>query len=469
MRLADLIRFGMRYAAVGCIVAVFVIIAFLIGYKIVYQRCMHGTKKIDKWKAVWLVLFVVYAVVILGATFLTRGNFYSDAQIVPPLASYREAWFQGRMSNFRNIIVNILLFVPFGFLVPVGIKRMKPFWKTYSAGLIVTIIIECLQIVTKRGIFEFDDIINNLVGTMIGYGVFALFDWLVSKESKKNRLFGAIVCQLPLITCTVIIMVVCSVYKNQELGNLAIHYVTKIPDSKYEIVCNRTFDLQEGKALVYQVKEYSLQETRELADKILRKSGTEIHDNETDIYDETVFYRGTGKHISIDYKGGLYNYINFDSTFSEGRLKEKTDGTQEEILEALNELGVEVPEGASFENQGEGNYLFTAEAVEKDGIIYDGHLSCTLMDDGSISQIYNKFYVCTAYKEFDVISEEEAFQKIKKGEFQFYYREKGKIVINIQDVSLGYKLDSKSFYQPVYLFDVIVDGNEFKIEIPAVK
>jgi len=485
MRLADLIRLGISYAVVGGIAAVFAIIAFLFGYKVVYQKCLHGTKKIGKWKAVWLILFVIYGVMLLGATFLSRGNFYTREQIVPLFASYREAWYQGQMSNVRNLMVNILMFVPFGFLVPIGIKRLKPFWKTYLAGLVVTVVIECLQIVTARGIFECDDILNNLVGTMIGYGVYTLFELVVDKvirkddrktiekgdrkSDKKRKLFKAIICQLPLLMCTVVIVVVCFAYQKQELGNLSIHYVTKVPANLFEIFTDQTFDSQRGRAFVYQVKEYSLPATRELAEQVLHKSGTDIHDNETDIYDETVFYRGTGKHISIDYKGGVYDYTNFDSMFSDGRLTEKTDGTREEILAALNDLGVEVPEGADFENQGNGLYIFTVNAVEKDGMIYDGHVSCTLMDDGSIARISNRIYVCTAYKEFDVISEEEALQRIQRGEFRFYFEEKDKADIYVQDVSLGYMLDSKSFYQPVYLFDITIDDREYQIPIPAIK
>lgn len=467
MRLADLFRFGIKYAVVGGVAAVFALIAFLVGYKIVYRKCMHGIKTIGKGKALWLILTVMYGVMLLGATFFSRGSFYSGAQIVPPLASYREAWYQGGLSDFRNIIVNILLFVPFGFLVPAGMKCMRPVWKTYLAGFVATFIIECLQLLTRRGIFEFDDIINNLVGTMIGHGVFLLVDWAARKENRVKRLPGTLACQLPLLLCIVIVAIVCLAYQKQELGNLAIHYVTKVPQSKYEIVSNPVFDTQERKAFVYQVKEYSLSEARELADRILHNSGTEVHDDETDIYDNTVFYRGTGKHISIEYKGGLYRYTNFDSSFSGGRLKEKADGTWEEILMALNELGVEVPEGVSFVNRGQGHYSLVADAIEKDGVVYDGQINCTLMDDDSIAQIDNKIYACAAYKEFDILSEEEAFQKIQKGEFQLYYD--GKAIIHIRNVSLGYMLDSKSFYQPVYLFDAIVDGNEYSIPIPAVK
>lgn len=467
MRVADLYRYGIRYIIAGCVIAVLVAIAFFVGYKIIYQKLLHGTKKLGSWKAVWIFVFVIYGVVLLGATFFSRGGYYAGMRIMPPFSSYREAWYQGKASDVRNIIINILLFIPLGFLIPLGVQKLKVFWKTYLTGFIVTLVIECLQLVTRRGIFECDDILNNLVGTMIGYGIFAIWGLIICRANKPKKVVKVLAYQIPLIVSAVVILTVCLLYEKQELGNLDIHYITKISNSKYDIVSNLVYDENKGKAPVYKVKEYSLEETRLLAEKILEKAGTNVIDNETDIYDETVFYKGEQKSISIDYKGGFYHYIDFDATFPEDGLTEKNDATEEEIKTSLAKLGVDVPEGSEFENSGKGNYTFTTDAIEIDGNVYDGHLICTYMEDGSFADIYNKIYVCEGYKEFDIISEKQAFQQILNGEFRFYFEGSKKETITVEDVYLGYMLDSKSFYQPVYFFDVLIEGEEYQIQIPA--
>lgn len=469
MRLMDLIRLGTEYLIAGCAAAVFITIALIVGYKFIYQKLLHGTKKISKWQALWLIAFVVYGMVLLGATFLSRGGFYTGSEIVPFFASYKEAWYQGRMGNVRNLIVNILLFVPFGFMLPLGIKRFRVFWKTGLVGLITTVLIEGLQLVTKRGIFECDDILNNLLGTMIGYGFFALVSWLFLEKKKKKTVAKMLACQLPLILCSLAIATACFLYEKQELGNLSVHYITKIPGSKFEIHSDLKLDTKEEKAFVYQVKKYSLQETRELAENILGKTGTTIHDNETDLYDDTVFYRGTGKHVSVDFKGGFYDYTDFDALYSETKLERIQDASEEEVREALGKLGVELPMETTFENKGDGQYTFAAKSIEARGLIYDGQLTCTYMEGGCISVIRNRIYACTPYKEYPLISQEQAFQEILAGKFRFYFGSGGKHIINMQDVSLGYQLDSKSFYQPVYFFDVTIEGKEYQIQIPAVK
>lgn len=41
--------------------------------------------------------------------------------------------------------------------------------------------------------------------------------------------------------------------------------------------------------------------------------------------------------------------------------------------------------------------------------------------------------------------------------------------IEVGRVSMGYMLDTKGFYQPVYNFDVIVNGEKMLIQIPAIE
>lgn len=70
------------------------------------------------------------------------------------------------------LIENVLLFVPFGVLLPVTFSKIRS-WKIVltSAGL-YSILIEVLQYVFRCGKSEVDDCILNCLGAMIGYGLF---------------------------------------------------------------------------------------------------------------------------------------------------------------------------------------------------------------------------------------------------------------------------------------------------------
>lgn len=75
---------------------------------------------------------------------------------------------------FYNFMGNILWFVPFGLMLPTILRRKKCFWQTALIGLVLSLSIESLQFIYYTGVSDIDDIFFNLIGTIVGYGLFAL-------------------------------------------------------------------------------------------------------------------------------------------------------------------------------------------------------------------------------------------------------------------------------------------------------
>ena len=67
---------------------------------------------------------------------------------------------------FKNIIANILVFIPLGFFV--SNKNSKNVFKTLVICLSVILSIELIQLFFKIGFFDVDDIILNFIGSLIG-------------------------------------------------------------------------------------------------------------------------------------------------------------------------------------------------------------------------------------------------------------------------------------------------------------
>ena len=72
-----------------------------------------------------------------------------------------------------NLVGNIVLLVPIGFLVPFVYRNMT--WKK-SLGLAVAagFAIEGMQAVLRVGIFDIDDVILNGLGVMVGHWAFTI-------------------------------------------------------------------------------------------------------------------------------------------------------------------------------------------------------------------------------------------------------------------------------------------------------
>ena len=78
--------------------------------------------------------------------------------------------------SISEILLNVLLFVPFGFLTPLSTERLQKWWKVLFLGLCFSLFIELLQVSLHRGYFDIGDLMHNTIGTIIGFLVW--WNWI---------------------------------------------------------------------------------------------------------------------------------------------------------------------------------------------------------------------------------------------------------------------------------------------------
>lgn len=114
--------------------------------------------------AEWVCL-VLCTIVLFRETSAERG--YN----LMPFWSY---WDYGEHSYFMEMfgenILNVLLFMPIGFLAGCGLRGMT-FKKVLLLSSGFSVFIELLQFVFKKGFCETDDVIHNVLGCLIGFGL----------------------------------------------------------------------------------------------------------------------------------------------------------------------------------------------------------------------------------------------------------------------------------------------------------
>lgn len=93
--------------------------------------------------------------------------------------------YYARLNSFENLFGNILIFIPFGFLVPHALKRMRHFGWIFLFSFCFILDIELFQLITRFGEFDVDDILLNITGVIIGWGIFHLVEWVKRKRRKK--------------------------------------------------------------------------------------------------------------------------------------------------------------------------------------------------------------------------------------------------------------------------------------------
>lgn len=94
--------------------------------------------------------------------------------------------FGGRLF-FKNIIGNVLLFIPYGFFACYYVD-LKSFFKALGLIFAASLSIEFTQLLIGR-VFDVDDILLNVIGGMIGYFIYNILRKLVNRfKFLKNEI-----------------------------------------------------------------------------------------------------------------------------------------------------------------------------------------------------------------------------------------------------------------------------------------
>jgi glycopeptide antibiotics resistance protein len=66
------------------------------------------------------------------------------------------------------------MFLPMGIYLPFFIRRTNKISVFSISMIILLLVIEVIQVVTKRGSFDIDDFILNMLGALIGFGIWKM-------------------------------------------------------------------------------------------------------------------------------------------------------------------------------------------------------------------------------------------------------------------------------------------------------
>ena len=75
-------------------------------------------------------------------------------------------------SAIGTVILNILMFVPLGYLMPLASSFFRQWWIVILFGLMFSLGIETVQLITHFGWFDTADLMHNTLGAFIGYGIY---------------------------------------------------------------------------------------------------------------------------------------------------------------------------------------------------------------------------------------------------------------------------------------------------------
>ena len=107
-----------------------------------------------------------------------RYNLVPFREILRYLKYHRQI---GPWRVFWNLCGNIIVFVPYGALLPAIRKKKMGFFKVALLSFELTLFIEISQLILRVGSCDVDDMLLNTLGGCIGYIIY----WLVFRKRKE--------------------------------------------------------------------------------------------------------------------------------------------------------------------------------------------------------------------------------------------------------------------------------------------
>lgn len=121
-------------------------------------------------------LFVAYVLVMVYLLFLQREPSNTQAYNLIPFQTIRQMvrLLDSRPAlaqfAFVNLVGNVVMFVPLGLLPVIWKKQQKFGWYVLTVAVTI-LLVEVVQLFTTLGSADIDDWIFNMIGALMGFGI----------------------------------------------------------------------------------------------------------------------------------------------------------------------------------------------------------------------------------------------------------------------------------------------------------
>lgn len=173
------------------LISIVVVVSLRITYLIKNQK--HFTL----YQELLTLSFIIYILCLFQVVTFQDTVSWSSNNFIPFKEMFR--YRLGSRLFLKNVLGNVLLFMPFGFFSSYYLKFKKP-WVILGLTLVTSFSIEVIQMAIGR-VFDVDDILLNIIGGYLGFLVYSFISKIGNKAPSfmKNEIFLDVVSIIILI------------------------------------------------------------------------------------------------------------------------------------------------------------------------------------------------------------------------------------------------------------------------------
>lgn len=143
---------------------------------------LAGKRKNIKPSPLHIAGVYVFCFFLMGIFFLTNTPKFDMLRFYTFTPTLHLLPFADINTNYLHYVLNLLLFVPIGFLLPTLWKQFEKSYTTFLCGFLLSLFVEITQLLTSS-ITSINDLLMNTFGTIVGYYLFKLAKKIVPKVS----------------------------------------------------------------------------------------------------------------------------------------------------------------------------------------------------------------------------------------------------------------------------------------------
>ena len=346
-------------------------------------------------------------------------------------------------NGFINIGMNILIFVPFGFLfaLPFGESRRR--WLVLPLGLLATLAVEAVQLAARSGVADVDDVFNNFLGVACGFALARL-----CMNIRARRASRSVLCALAALLHLSPPFAAWGISGLSDYGASDYESGGRAPVTGEISFSSEALDFIEGGPQAfayYSTPGGTLADARECASEFFARFGGAIESEE--LYDSLAYLRGGPNYVTYNYAGPVIEYC------AGGSL----ELSEAAVRALLGEWGLDIPEAAEFELLGEESCRFT--------LYPDGRLGGTVSVDthgGAVRAGFALFELSEAGSSA-MLTRADCEALLRRGAYGGWIESAGE-PLEISSAAIEYDLDSKGIYRPFLRLDF--DDGSLYLSLP---
>ena len=425
---------------------------FLIFCLAVRKRSSASPKR----QTLWFV--TLWYLISLSMILFTTGHSGENAANLYPLRSIYSAMADTGVSLSQLIVLTSGLFIPFGFLLTLVIRRKRLQYFIPLFSLLYALALEGLQLLFGYGAFDIDRPILGALGTLFGCGLCAMI-FPSFCGGKRNVWHYAEAAVPAALTAALLIS-----YSARPYGYLPCETGSPYDVKRAAVDCSMIENALPSKLEVYSLVVPSVS-TDASADKVFSAFGFTRDRSYRSAYDSVLLYRTADAQALL----WCYNDATFNLTLYSGGESDGSDPF-ELAYKVSDRIGRPLPAGLSRETTDDGEYRLTADFLRSGDEVYNGSVNFSVRD-GRLEYLDYELYTMIPLGEEYTLNAEGVADLIRHGDFICtggVMIASGEIdEIQCRSVSIIYANDSKNFCRPMYSIEAVINGGVTTILLPA--